>query len=296
MGKEKKKKLGIKTTRYFTKTCTKCKVEYPNWFTNCPKCGAAWDSVEAENITSTKEALKKTIKIVVKITEEDFNNALERVKLIFSADQGRSWYQMEMENQLDFFIAEITDVPVGSDIIYYIEVILIHGEQIIENNEGNYFHYRVGVPIEDLEKDQQFSKEKIINQEKKQLNKAVNEYNEVLEDFTISKTQIPNDLVQKPPKPQPEYFNPKSESKNLLLLDANSKKEMINNSTGISEIFINKPSMHPSQHPKEYSAEDNITIFGKLQTKIDPDLKICPHCNSKIKKLWSTCPICGKDL
>ena len=142
MGK-KKKSLGIKTTRYFTKTCTKCKFEYPNWFTNCPKCGAAWDSVEAEKTTGAKEALKKTIKIVVKITEEDFNNTLERVKLIFSADQGRSWYQMEMENQLDFFIAEITDVPVGSDIIYYIEVILIHGEQVIENNEGNYFHYKV---------------------------------------------------------------------------------------------------------------------------------------------------------
>ena len=87
MGKEKKKSLGIKTTRYFTKTCTKCKFEYPNWFTNCPKCGAAWDSVEAEKTTGAKEALKKTIKIIVKITEEDFNNTLERVKLIFSADQ-----------------------------------------------------------------------------------------------------------------------------------------------------------------------------------------------------------------
>jgi len=290
MGKEKKKSLGIKTTRYFTKTCTNCKFEYPNWFTNCPKCSAAWDSVEAEKTTGAKEALKKTIKIIVKITEEDFNNTLERVKLIFSADQGRSWYQMEMENQLDFFIAEITDVPVGSDIIYYIEVVLIHGEQIIENNEGNYFHYKVGVPIEDLEKDQQISKGKIVNHSNEQLNKAVNEYNEVLEDFTISKTQITNDLVQIPPKPQPEYFKPKSES------DANSKKEMIDNSTGISQIFINKPSMQPSQHPKEYSVEDNITIFGRLQTKIDPNLKICPHCNSKIKKIWSTCPICGKDL
>ena len=289
MGK-KKKSLGIKTTRYFTKTCTKCKFEYPNWFTNCPKCGAAWDSVEAEKTTGAKEALKKTIKIVVKITEEDFNNTLERVKLIFSADQGRSWYQMEMENQLDFFIAEITDVPVGSDIIYYIEVILIHGEQVIENNEGNYFHYKVGLPIEDLEKDQQISKGKIENHAKKQLNKSVNEYNEVLEDFNLLKTQITNDIVQKPPKPQPEYFIPKSES------NANSKKEMIDNSTEISQIFINKPSIQPSQHPKEYSAEDNITIFGRLQTKIDPDLKLCPYCNSKIKKIWSTCPICGKNL
>jgi len=197
---------------------------------------------------------------------------------------------MEMENQLDFFIAEITDVPIGSDIIYYIEVILIHGEQIIENNEGNYFHYKVGVPIEDLEKDHKISKGNIVNHAKKQLNEDINEYKEDLEDFTISKTQITNDLVQKPPKTQLEYFRPKSES------NTNSIKDLRDNSAGKSHIFINKPSMQPSQHPKENSAEDNITIFGKLQTKIDPDLKICPHCNSKIKKIWSTCPICGRDL
>ena len=87
MGKE-KKTLGIKTTRYFTKNCSKCDFEYPNWFTNCPKCGAAWD--DSEIIPATKEAHKKTIKIVVKITEEDFNKAISYVNLIFSADQGRS--------------------------------------------------------------------------------------------------------------------------------------------------------------------------------------------------------------
>ena len=49
MGKQ-KKGLGIKTTRYFTKSCSKCSFEYPNWFTNCPKCGAAWDEMEAKAI------------------------------------------------------------------------------------------------------------------------------------------------------------------------------------------------------------------------------------------------------
>ena len=41
---------------------------------------------------------------------------------------------------------------------------------------------------------------------------------------------------------------------------------------------------------------DDSTIFGKPQTKIDPELKVCVHCNSKIKKMWSTCPICGKNI
>ncbi|MFW9987140.1 MAG: hypothetical protein ACFFC3_00625, partial [Candidatus Odinarchaeota archaeon] len=121
MGKE-KKVLGIKTTRYFTKSCSKCSFEYPNWFTNCPKCGTAWD--DSEVIATHKEAHKKTIKIVVKITEEDFNKSISYVNLIFSADQGKSWYQMVMEAKLDYYIAEIVEVPVGSVIIYYIEVYL----------------------------------------------------------------------------------------------------------------------------------------------------------------------------
>jgi len=63
MGKKDKKVLGIKTTRYFTKNCSKCGFEYPNWFTNCPKCGAAWDEMEAKAFTGSPDMQKKTIKI-----------------------------------------------------------------------------------------------------------------------------------------------------------------------------------------------------------------------------------------
>ena len=246
MGKEKKKKFGIKTTRYFTKNCTNCMFEYPNWFTNCPKCGTAWDAAKAEEALGQKGILKKTIKIVVKITEDDFNNTLERVLLIFSADRGKSWYRLQMEHELDYFIAEIAEVPMGSIIIYYIEVLLAHGEVVIENNEGNYFHYEVGIPIEESEGDRRFSKQDTVK----------SEYNE------------PPDLTNNSiPKPNIKLNNNLSE-----------------------------PSIQPPPQPIPYREEDNLTIFGKLQTQIDPDLKICPYCNSKIKKLWSTCPICGKNL
>ena len=148
MAKQKKKSFGIKTTRYFTKTCSQCKFEYPNWFTNCPKCGTAWDSIKEENNIEKEDESKKNIKIVVKITEEDFDKSLKQVKLIFSADKGLSWYQMNMDNKQDYFIAEVADVPTGITIIYYIQVYLENGEIIVENNEGNYFFYKVGMPIE----------------------------------------------------------------------------------------------------------------------------------------------------
>ena len=258
MAKDKKKSLGIKTTRYFTKTCLKCDFEYPNWFTNCPKCGIAWDSVEAEKITSVKEPLKKTIKIIVKITEEDFDEALERVQLNFSADQGISWYQMKMISKTDYFIAELADVPNGSTIIYFIEVRLKNGEIIIENNDGNYYYYIVGSP-EDTPKSSITSK-KIENQE--------NSKNVEIEDLNST---IKKDIINRPIKQ--EYFKPKT--------------EMVTNPSQV-------PKVQSPQNLKDYRAEDNITIFGNPQTEIDPDLKLCPHCNSKIKKMWNTCPICGK--
>ena len=64
-----------------------------------------------------------------------------------------------MEHELDYFIAEIADVPMGSIIIYYIEVLLAHGEVVTENNEGKYFHYEVGIPIEESQADRRISQE-----------------------------------------------------------------------------------------------------------------------------------------
>jgi len=246
MAKDKKKKLGIKTTRYYTKTCTSCNYEYPNWFTNCPKCGAAWDSEKADLVVGKKEIPRKTIKIVVKITEEDFEDAFERVQLIFSADQGVSWYSLRMENQLDYFIAEIVEVPLGAVVIYYIEVLLAHGEKIVENNDGKYFHYKVGVPVEHLG----------------------NEEDQPTESIEKSKVELEDELD------------------NIIF----------NDSIQLSELHVNKQSDVPPPQPKKYHVDDTKTIFGTLQTQIDPELKFCPYCNSKIKKMWSTCPICGKNL
>jgi len=246
MAKDKKKKLGIKTTRYYTKTCNSCNYEYPNWFTNCPKCGAAWDLAKADQVVGKKEVPRKTIKIVVKITEEDFDDALERVQLIFSADQGVSWYSLRMENQLDYFIAEIVEVPLGAVVIYYIEVLLAHGEKIVENNDGKYFHYKVGVPVEHFG----------------------NEEDQPTESIEKSKVELEDEL----------------------------DKIIFNDSIQLSELHVNKQSNVQPPQPKKYHVDHTKTIFGTLQTQIDPELKFCPYCNSKIKKMWSTCPICGKNL
>ncbi|MFX0142029.1 MAG: hypothetical protein ACFFDN_50800 [Candidatus Hodarchaeota archaeon] len=257
MGKE-KKTLGIKTTRYFTKNCTKCGFEYPNWFTNCPKCGAAWDDSEA--FVGPKEAHTKTIKIVVKITEEDFDKAVINVILIFSADQGKSWYKMDMESKMDYYIAEIAEVPIGSVIIYYIEVYLENGERIIENNDNKYFFYKVGVPIRESEKEPPVQESKALKE-------------------SIKETPIKPKTYQKPPIEAPKQ-------------KTHVTREMVNLSNAI---LFEQSKVQEQKNSQEYIS-DSSTIFGRPQTKIDPELKVCIHCNSKIKKMWSTCPICGKPL
>ena len=267
MAKDKKKKLGIKTTRYYTKTCTGCNFEYPNWFTNCPKCGAAWDLAKADSVVGKKEGMRKTIKIIVKITEEDFDDVFERVQLIFSADQGVSWYSLRMENQLDYFISEIVDVPIGTVIIYYIEVLLAHGEKIVENNEGKYFRYKVGLPVDKLESDKVQPKEK-----------------------------IPQTSVQSSIETNKLTENSESiETSNLELEDEFDKKNL-DKSIQLSELHITNQSDIPPPQPKKYDSDNTTTIFGTLQTEIDPELKVCPYCKSKIKNMWSTCPICGRNI
>ncbi len=227
MGKEKKINLGIKTTRYFTKNCTKCGSEYPNWFVACPRCGTAWDAVETGKNKQALEEFNKNIKIVVKMTEDNFNQAINKVQLVFSANQGKSWYQMPMNFKTDYFLAEIAEVPIGTVIIYYIEVSLADGETVIENNDNKYFYYKVGGPSEGLKEEE---------------------------------------LPQR---------------------EARAIQENIQRSSTPPKEFLGTPV-------KQTQNKQSPTIFGKPQTQIDPDLKVCHHCKSKIKRMWSVCPICGK--
>ena len=69
-------------------------------------------------------------------------------------------------------------------------------------------------------------------------------------------------------------------------------KDMLVQSTKIPQ----KPFAPKKDTNSIRQSPQGATIFGTPQTKIDPDLKVCSYCNSKIKKMWSTCPICGKDL
>jgi RNA polymerase subunit RPABC4/transcription elongation factor Spt4 len=274
MGKEKKSDeppdLGIKTSRYFTRTCSNCGAEIAYFFTICPNCKTAWDEKKKEE-PSTK-VKRKNVKIVVKITEEDFKEPIENIYLIFSADRGKTWYKLKMENAVDYYISEIPDVPNKAIIIYYIEVYLENGNKIIENNEGQYFYYKVG----------KIDEQKVSEPTKK-------EAREIKRNVDQSKEEPKTYYT-------PEEKTASSEQKNTI-----QEPIIFDNQESLEEIDPKELEQEIPEYREEIDTakkktKEDLTIFGKPQTERDPDLKVCPHCNSKIKEHWSTCPICGKKL
>ena len=139
-----KKKFEIKTSKYFTKTCENCNKEYPSWFVSCPYCKKPWDQKKYKQDHEKITKVKKDVKIMVKITEENFEDPIKKVNLKFSPNKGQSWYLIQMEEKSDnIYEAEVLEVPDETTLIYYIEVELINNEIVIENNEGEYYQYRV---------------------------------------------------------------------------------------------------------------------------------------------------------
>jgi hypothetical protein len=173
---------------------------------------------------------------------------------------------MNMENKQDYFLSEIADVPTGVVIIYYIQVYLETGEIIVENNEGKYFFYKVGAPIE-------FSEEP---------NKSIMPDTLVYDNLTPTVTS----------NNKAEY----QEAKDNVPLNMQYYKHNKETISSDSKSQSTPSRIQPPKVPEEYHFDKNRTIFGLPQMEIDPDLKVCPYCNSKIKKMWSICPICGKNL
>lgn len=275
MGKKNKSKLGIKTSRYFTKECSNCGYEYPNWFVSCPKCGAAWDDTSIDD----KAFVKKNVKIVAKVTEEDFQEPIKDVNLIFSGDQGNSWYKMNMDFKSDYYVAEILEVPDGAQIIYYIEVILISGEKILENNEGKFFIYHVGgvERKKEIQPEKRIAPKKEISPQKKVVPK------QEIPKGKSSPESVPE--VQKVTPPQPkQYFKP---SDSVSSSNKSPEKSMD---------FSRKVTEYHKEPKKISPNRPNFTIFGEPQTEKETDLRICPNCDSKIKTMWTVCPICGHKL
>ena len=321
MAKKKEKLTAkIKTSRYWTKTCSnpKCNFEYPNWFTSCPKCHTSWtQSTSAVFDKMDKIPSKKTIKIVVKITDESPENPIIDVRLRFTADGGNSWFQVPMEKHQDFYLSEIEEMPLGSKVIYYIEAEDASGEIYIENNDGKYFAYYVETQptvkqsaIKAQKKTRQQQREGDVSDkpflyESQNFKKTVNALEKKTQQIvsqiqTQSKPPQEEVIFQDKSQPQPVKKGSPLHPVKVPQKGSPIKKSQVqpvkipqksNSVLTPPRQKITKPKVQEPQQPK---IQDNeLTIFGKPQRKIDENLKVCPNCQSKIKSVWTSCPICG---
>ncbi len=250
----------IKTTRYWTRKCSNCSFEYPNWFTVCPKCHVAWNGqstdassgtaqVKTSQVPPVEQEKEKTIKIIAQLTEE--NVKITKLTLFFSADNGISWFQMDMNRETDYFAADILNVPINSTIVYYLKVIDENGLEFIEDNNQNYYYYHVS---------------------------------EVME------SEIPESM---PPATKPTDTP-------APYMSQSSAMESLPPSTNITENDMYIPPVPPKKEPLTSSSTQDTqqkpqgVVFTPLdQVQRDDNLKLCPNCQSKIKADWGICPICG---
>lgn len=256
----------IKTTRYWTRKCPNCAFEYPNWFTVCPKCHASWKgeggisvsetSVIPEQPMQTEEVQpekEKTIKIIAQLTEDDVK--ISKLILFFSADNGISWFQMDMMREEEYFAADILNVPINSTIVYYLKGIDENNMEFTEDNNQNYFYYHVTENVE---------------------------------------SELPETLppVAKPTQSPTPYMSqlstePAPESSTLVKQPTPYQDQEL-------EIPPVPPKQHTEPVHAHFQGKSDGVIFTPLdQVQRDTNLKICPNCKSKIKSNWGICPICG---
>jgi hypothetical protein len=282
-------KKNIKTSRYWTRTCPNCQFEYPNWFTNCPRCKATW---QGEGATETQvaneaqptggQATEKTIRIIAQLTEDDVK--IRELNMFFSADNGISWFSMPMVREEDYFVAEIANVTSNSTIVYYLKGLDEKGVEFIEDNNADFYYYYIG----------EMEPKPAGKAQESPIQKQVSSGSQGVSEIYKSSPQAgaANTLFQSTQKPS-------SEGKAVSVQKNQTGGDKPMQIAAPPEFFSQNNSIQSksNQPAEDKQAQPNIgngIQFTPLnQTKKDGNLKICPNCKSNVKSQWSVCPICG---
>ena len=69
--------------------------------------------------------------------------------LVFSVDEGKSWYQAPMSKTPNTYSISIPNIDVGAKILYLFKAIGPNGEEFVENNNGQFFSQIAGSDLID---------------------------------------------------------------------------------------------------------------------------------------------------
>ena len=64
---------------------------------------------------------------------------LQQIILVFSNDNGKSWYEIEMQKDGNIYSLTIPSVKIGSKVLYVFKGLGINGEEFMEDNQGQFY-------------------------------------------------------------------------------------------------------------------------------------------------------------
>ena len=64
---------------------------------------------------------------------------LTELFLVFSIDNGQSWYEVDMKQDGAFYSVTVPNISVGTYILYALKAIGLNGDEFLEDNNGQYF-------------------------------------------------------------------------------------------------------------------------------------------------------------
>ncbi|MHA1674042.1 MAG: hypothetical protein ACTSYI_10480 [Promethearchaeota archaeon] len=194
-------------------------------------------------------------------------NPVQNMFCYFSLDTGTSWFSLEMASTTDNEYR--CDVPLENEIsqvLFFLKIITLDGQSIIDNNKGVLFQFRV-------DKEKPGDKGDQIDQENFLEFKAIDEKGSFSE-----KKLAPNPLS--------------SSHENLTHISSNNPFSGKNQASlpqfGKKIIKFNKPSDPSVDNPSEIKqAPRSVSVSSSTHS--------CSKCQGRFPKFLKICPYCGRE-
>lgn len=185
---------------------------------------------------------------------------LDKIYLIFSIDNGHSWYRAKMNKNANNYTVVLPNITRGVKILYLFKAIGLNGEEYIENNNGRYYSQIAGkgyvqskptTPDTEKQLETQVTAPKPIEQKKPILKKP--------EIPKIPETKVSNQKNQ-PQQAMPPEFS-QDRNVNPFLTDSQKTQQITP-----KKIYSNKkPEISSDQTIKLDSTEKTTPLVKKVE-------------------------------
>lgn len=248
---------------------------------------------------------------------------LKSLYLIFSINNGTSWYRVKMKNVNDKYAVLVPNIEVGTRILYVFKAIAPNGQEILDNNNGKFYSQIAGnkssilkpqkstesspnlsssVQSDQVENETSQEKEKPISKEPK---KNISNNSNLPPEFMHKNNPFLSDSVSSFPEPNNSQKASSKQNSSTSPEELHGTVENQSSSSISSKTSINSDKFAPiiplNPFPADYGdievKSDPLTLFSEI---IDDQIS---NTNSSMAPLTSSevennkkCSNCGANL